>query len=497
MMRAARWFPMRCNPFAFVGFVAISVAAALPASAQFMKPGASPESGVAGIWRVIAARPAPWEKSPRTKLAAPLLEYAVRFDEGETKGPASLACAHALYASGVTAPDDLFEGKLKSRGDTGAATLELAGASITTYRVVCDGKTRDYYIDDNANLKTYDAGIIYTLERPAGMEPARYEPGFSGPSFDCSNAKSAGEQTICRDASLSEADRKLDAAYRRLKAGMTPASFATVQKAERDWLAYVTKSCRAGGAMPADSGERGALQSCLGEHYTERADALDGAQVTKAGALTLEPRMRLFTRARPETVESDIYPWLGGGAEAGPFNAYVSKSLNLGQRRMDDKDLFPFGDDVADAKLSARRTYSVHRFDARVASLEIATFDYTGGAHEAIGESSLNWDLVQHRAIALDDVFIKDKPWRASVTDFCMRDLHEQFAAGEAGDPERSAVEQVVGDPGNWLWGIDSASVHFSVYTVASFSGGEFDVDIPYADLEPYLRADAPVLTHP
>jgi hypothetical protein len=28
---------------------------------------------------------------------------------------------------------------------------------------------------------------------------------------------------------------------------------------------------------------------------------------------------------------------------------------------------------------------------------------------------------------------------------------------------------------------------------VASFAGGEFDVEIPYEALEPYFRADAPV----
>ena len=33
--------------------------------------------------------------------------------------------------------------------------------------------------------------------------------------------------------------------------------------------------------------------------------------------------------------------------------------------------------------------------------------------------------------------------------------------------------------------------MHFSVYTVTSFAGGEFDVEIPYAELTPYLRADA------
>src|SRR3954453_10973950 len=79
---------------------------ALPASAQFMKPGTSPEAGFAGTWRVIAATPAPWERAASAKGGTPLLEYAVKFSDGEAKGPPALACAQAKYASGVTALAD-------------------------------------------------------------------------------------------------------------------------------------------------------------------------------------------------------------------------------------------------------------------------------------------------------------------------------------------------------------------------------------------------------
>ncbi len=75
-----------------------------PALAGAMMPaGASPESGLAGIWRVIEARAAPWTR-PRTlgKRDAPLLEYAVEFAEHEVKGPDSLRCNGAKYSSGIT-----------------------------------------------------------------------------------------------------------------------------------------------------------------------------------------------------------------------------------------------------------------------------------------------------------------------------------------------------------------------------------------------------------
>jgi uncharacterized protein YecT (DUF1311 family) len=385
----------------------------------------------------------------------------------------------------------LFEGRLRGHPDA-AKTLALTGPSVTTFRVICGDKPRDWYVDDSAALRMSEGDTIYTLERPSG-DPKKIAPGFSGPSFDCAKAKTAGELMICRDADLSAADRRLDAAFRRLKSTETPASFATVQAAQRAWLAYVTKSCRAGGAMPEDPGEQNARTGCLTDDYADRAERLEGVEVVKSGAFAIEPRMRVVTREKPETEESDVYPWMSGGPAADAFNRYVAKALALGKRRMDDKDLFPFGDEVDDMKLFARRTYSLVRFDAHVASLQIATFDYTGGAHEAINESSLNWDVARAKPFGLDDVFAKDAPWRKFATDFCLAQLHEDFAGQGAPDPDRESVEAVVGDGDNWLWGTDAATVHFTVYTIASFSGGESDVRIPYDRLAPYLRADAPV----
>lgn len=465
--------------------------------AQFMKPGPSPEAGLAGVWRVIGAKPAPWaNQRTAAKAGFPLLEQAVEFTDNEVRAAGSLACKGARFSSGVTSEGDLFGGKLAGTKD-GAKNIKLSNSGITTYRVFCNDTPRDYYVDDNADLVVSDGDAIYTLERPTGMDPNQYAAGFSGPAFDCARARTAGEQLICRDAALSKADRKMNEAYRQLKTTETPESFATVQSAQRAWLAYVAKSCGSDGSMPEDQGDRNALQECLADNFSDRAERLDSARVVKAGSLVLEPRMSVVTRAKPDTEESDIYPWMSGGAEANAFNAYVKKSLGLGKRRMDDKDLFPFGDEVADMKLYARRTYTVARFDSRVASLQILTFDYSGGAHEAIAEESWNFDVARGTAFTLTDAFASGKPWRKLVTDFCLRDLHDEFASQDAPDPDRSAVERVVADGRSWLWGTDKATVHFTVYTIASFSGGEFDVDVPYEVLKPYLRPDAaPVRSH-
>ena len=256
----------------FVASVAASMAlASFSASAQFMKPGASPESGFAGVWRVVGAKAAPWAPKASTSATRyPLLEYAIDFAAGEVKGPAPVACKGATFSSGVSAADELFGGQLR-HSEAAAKALNLTGSSVTTYRVICEGKPRDYYVDDNAALVTWQDDVVYTLERPTGMDPQQYTPGFSGPAFDCAKAKTAGEQMICRDAALSKADRKLNEAFSRLKATETPASFDTVRVAQRDWIAYVTRSCHAGGSMPDDVGDRDAMQGCLEEHFSDRA----------------------------------------------------------------------------------------------------------------------------------------------------------------------------------------------------------------------------------
>ncbi|MCX7110961.1 MAG: hypothetical protein NTX45_12730 [Proteobacteria bacterium] len=87
---------------------------------------------------------------------------------------------------------------------------------------------------------------------------------------------------------------------------------------------------------------------------------------------------------------------------------------------MDDKELFAFGDDMS---LYARRWYQAERFDGRIVSLQIFTYDYTGGAHEVLGETSLNWDMAKGRPFSANALFRQDKPWRKYVTDFCLKEF--------------------------------------------------------------------------
>ena len=458
------------------------------AAGPMMPKGDTPESGLAGVWRFVGAEAAPWTKPRKlTKKDAPFLEYAIDFETGGMKGPAPLACKAAQYQSGVTYQAEMFGGRLD---DARAKALAFTNSGVTTFRVTCGATVRDFYVDDHADLKMADNDVVYTLERPTGMDSEQHTAGFSGPSFDCTKAKTAGEKIICTDAALAASDKKLGVAYRALKSALSPESFATFQTGQRAWLSYAMKSCGADAPSP----NAGSVAECLKTEYDSRTDLLASAKVARSGTLTIEPRLRFHFRATPTTEESDIYPLMRGGPEANAFNVFAARALKLDRWRMDDKTLFQYGD-TGDVALHAHRFYAIDRFDARIVSLTVSTSDFTGGHDEEYSDRSFTWDLRNARAVSLDDVFAQGAGWKKFVLDISLRDLKKQIAQDEApGDFTAADLTKQIADGGNWSWGRDHATVTFVIFMDSGMPPRTYGVSIPYKALRPYMKPNAPVL---
>jgi uncharacterized protein YecT (DUF1311 family) len=463
----------------------------MPAAAG-MPPGPSPDSGLAGVWRIVGVQTAPWAKPKTlTKRDAPLLEYAVEFADGAVKGPAPLACARAQY---VDDDGPYFGGKLAGdRSGAMAKALHLVNSDIA-YRVICGTNTRDYYVDDDANMVMAEGDVIYTLQRPTGMDPEEYEAGFSGPGIDCTRAKITGEKLICSDATLAQSDRKLNAAWRRLKQSISPQSLASFQAAQRAWIAYEMKDCGGTGPMPDPGGETDKIAECLGSAFDARVDLFDGVQTARNGALTIEPHIRFRVRGNPNTEETDIYPVMRGGPQAAAFNTFIVKTLNLDTWRMDDKSVFPYGD-VADMKLHTHRSYFVVRFDSRAAMINIGTSDFTGGHDEDRDVIPLAWDLQKSKPIGLEDVFAPGADWEKFVSGYCNKDLLRQTKTdGLTDDLTEQDVRAAISNSKNWVWDKDHATVMFAISMGGGGPDSAYNVDIPYRLLKPYMKPDAPVL---
>ena len=316
-----------------------------------------------------------------------------------------------------------------------AKKLHLGEYQLSTYRVVCGNEVLDFYFDKNADLVTLQGDIVYTLERPTGLDPQQYKAGYSGPSFDCTTAKTTGERLICIDAALSKSDKKLGEAYAALKRELSPASFATFQSAQHAWLAYVMESCGANVPMPETFGDRNVITECLNIAFADRVNLFDGLRAERAGRLVLEPRIRFRADTENHVEESDVYPWMTGGPQAAVFNAFIFKTMRLDRWRTDDKDAFRL-DDVGEMRLFARRVYTAVRFDGRVVSFH-STDDFTGGNHDILGQRSFIWDLAKARLITLDEMFAANDDWNAFVDGSLQRGTAQTVHRARSRRPRR------------------------------------------------------------
>jgi uncharacterized protein YecT (DUF1311 family) len=373
--------------------------------------------------------------------------------------------------------------------DQGSQLGFMGGAE--TEHVGCGLTQIDYYLTHGGDLLAAVGNVIYRLRKPKG-DPRDFKAGDSAPGFDCITADNAARKIICLDLKLSALDRKMTEGYRRLEAGETPASFATVRAAQDAWFSSIVRRCNAGGNLPAHADDVAQMRDCLVDLYPERADLLDGTALARAGSLALEPRMGFALRTKPLFTNTDCYPWMVGGAAADAFNAATTATLKADAQRIDERGLFVPANFPVNLALSARRTYTVIRFDARIVSVQVRTEDYTGGSHEQVNEFSINWDLAKRKSIEFADLFALNKDGLQFATNVAMKDLAQQF--GSEAPPRQDDVAQVVSDPRDWLFREDAAIVHFPVYSIANYSQGAFDVAIPFTVLKDYLMPDAAVL---
>jgi uncharacterized protein len=314
---------------------------------------------------------------------------------------------------------------------------------------------------------------LYAVMAPPALAQPR-------PGFDCAKAGSAVDRLICSDEALAKLDRELAEKYQELHRSLTSEGFAVLRSSQLKWL--TSRNPCVAKEVPHDQGI-----TCLTSLYTDRANDLN-AQYRTAGGLAIENREISRHLPRLRVDESDSYPLLvGPKARVDAFNRYVSQRLSLA------KGMFAASGIKLDAKpegdTTFSRYYEVHRFDESMISIEIVQSHESYFGHGWRSEFVINWDLRHDRPLRIADIFRTDQNWQQGVYDLAMKVLRD---GGDIKDPESWFNREDVDDDDAWLFDDDGAVLLFG-HRERSMVGASAEAPIPYGELQPFLRPDAPM----
>lgn len=283
-------------------------------------------------------------------------------------------------------------------------------------------------------------------------------------SIDCAKPKGPHDQAICADPALRQLDQDLTAAYDKLAMGASTGGKALVERDRRDRRAYIEKRC-----APAD-------KSCLAGAYRQAVGSLAKFAVQPAAAMLLPvERFKLgkasLTTAYPR-IDSPVEPW------ADAFEKAVREAA--GALRPDD----PETDTVIDYK----STYLAP--DLAAIAFSVATYRH-GAAHGDSHQVAFTYLPGPQRGLRATDLFESGTTWSGFLAGRAFDGLQDQAKAGNwdlsVGGP--GELEKAIADPANWLIRPDGLWLYFAPETVGPYVAGEHEMQIPWADLKPYLSA--------
>lgn len=130
----------------------------------------------------------------------------------------------------------------------------------------------------------------------SAQTPAPKPP--TGPSYDCTKAKSGREKIVCAHADLAALDRALAEAFAKERARRDAAGQADLQREQLRWLAGVPGTC----GVPDNAGpERWTepQRKCLADLYRVRTTALAGAAMTTPASSAPQSVIGRFTLVLP------------------------------------------------------------------------------------------------------------------------------------------------------------------------------------------------------
>jgi uncharacterized protein YecT (DUF1311 family) len=327
-------------------------------------------------------------------------------------------------------------------------------------------------------------------------------------SFDCKLAKSPREHAVCSHQRLAALDNAVSAAYKSLRAQLSPESAALVQSDQREWLHWLDAVCPAHGKGIADD-----INRCLSREYTNRERDLK--QFVTVGSMRIFLRSHFLYKAGSSNGEllADNDPGFGYGTlrwpqidipSARPNPAYTKWNNAVKNRAtklaggINSEDKNAAFDNAIDDSGTIDGFYIVEAANGRFINVSLLDSTYGwGAAHPLTYQSSFLWWLDRNRELTISDIFTPRSDWEGKVTVLAVGNLRAQPAFKDLTDDVERAVKEAVSDVTTWTLTHDSLTITFGQYAIGPYSDGMPEAHIPWGDLKSYLGPDFQPTTLP
>lgn len=322
-------------------------------------------------------------------------------------------------------------------------------------------------------------------------------PAVHAASFNCKEAHTPREKTICSDPELSHTDSELAGRYAAVRSHLSHDAALAVQQDQRSWLAYLDKAC-----SPQARADRANMKDCLNLEYSNRSEDLN--------LQPLPGNQWLYTRAQYIALPSgdnpaefsSVDPGVGIGRFTWPqidrptekqaqWNTAISRWTlqQIATREIPHPTSFASG---VDTHSSLEITYSLRGANTQYLLIDFERFFLGyGAAHPLTQQSSYLWSFSRNREIAVTDVFNDHLNWRARLLPLVrlkLRSNREVSSMMWQGAELNHGIEDTLNQPEQWTLTPQGLTLNFAQYQVAAYAAGMPAVTLSWQQLKPWMN---------
>jgi hypothetical protein len=362
------------------------------------------------------------------------------------------------------------------------------------------------------------AAVLAGCGREAAPPPADPKAVLSAELNPCAEGSA---DPLCNDESLAPLTGAVSGALVEAAGAVSPEGSKLIVDGQRQWLASTRTACEARASAKAravNAGEAAApsdgsdpflteFQACMQSALTGRTEEAK-AIVTQEGGFTFQ---RVET-ASASAVDVSIAADMGDAAPA-------ALTSNIAFPRIDNPKNDPvitrFNAAVAqqqrfrlEDQTSEETDYKIAFASADLVSVRFNYYDYTvGAAGPNTSMKAVTINMRTGQPLTAQDVFKPGSGWEKALADKAMVSLARQLVEIEAIAKRRRPADQIklaeeviprsdlsdaVVKPHLWLIAPSGLKILFPQGTFGARALGDFEVDIPWAELSAFTNPAAP-----